>query len=167
MTDATDSPAAVSMQANLETWCKNMKDIHDASFALDTAEEVSLDEQKFVGNKITAEMWQTLVTQCPEAQAFSATRSDLTAVEAPAAGLEAKMEVLDFSENPIRSIDFVKAFPDVISLSLASVELKKVEQLAVLEELQKLQTLELSSTCEDADAQLMDPEALLRCRILP
>lgn len=129
------------IEQNLETWATNMKEAMDPEFDLTTAEEISLDQTTFDNNEIVEKDWDTIVAKCKECLAFSATQCGLTKVAAPSK--ELPLEVVDFSENAISDISFVKKFPALVSLTLADTKLAKMEDLEVLKSLEKLQILEV------------------------
>lgn len=146
-----------SFEANLLEWEKEMIENHAPEFKLADAEEVSADQKVFPDNKCSTADWNTLMRKCGQCIAFSATECGITKVEAPEKTLD--LEVLDFSNNSIESIDFVKKFPSLVSLSLSNCNIKSFDELKVLKELTKLQILELSAAdgaeecagCKDAE----------------
>merc|ERR1719183_400584 len=89
-----------------------MKEAMDPDFDLTTAEEISLDDTTFENNEIGEKDWDTIVAKCKECLAFSATKCSLEKVAAPSKDLP--LEVVDFSDNDISDISFVKKFPGLV-----------------------------------------------------
>lgn len=65
------------------------------------------------------------------------------------AALCARIQVLDLSKNELKSLAFIKGFPNLISLSVASSHLKTEEDYKPLEALENLQMLEVGEGVPD------------------
>lgn len=124
----TVAEEVISMDANLASFVKNSGYGEDY---LPKTEEISLDNHEFSKNTVTKKDWEALAGKCGNLMAFSAIDCKLSSVELPEK-ME-QIEVLDFSMNPISDIAFVKAFPNLVSLTIKDTKITDLAQLDHLE----------------------------------